>query len=262
MRWVESLRNIAKGLPKSRVELRFGKTALYVSDIAEQYYCEAKVHNQYLYGDIETPGKREGERLHESIRMVATKIDRIIKDIKERGYTIVRIPLWTWRGDVVICGKPDFIIFQRGKPSYLVELKTTTGKVGKIWRDEVLQVMLYVNLLEGMGFNIGGTKPVIIKTKQKFHPEVYNHMIKTLLSYLPEYENVQRLEEEYKKRIGLRIMKTTILEYEDKEVEEALEWALDYWIGKREPKPTKKRKKCEVCEYRDKCVWYRNKMLN
>ena len=32
-----------------------------------------------------------------------------------------------------------------------------------------------------------------------------------------------------------------------------LNWALEYWMGKREAKPTNNHQKCKKCEYFDKC---------
>ncbi len=65
MKWIENLLNrneLIKEILERGVEYRHGRKAIRVSDIAEQYFCEAKVENEYVYGEVEKDEILEGKK--------------------------------------------------------------------------------------------------------------------------------------------------------------------------------------------------------
>jgi hypothetical protein len=56
--------------------LRFDRSAVSVSDIAEQYYCEKKLEMEYLHGEVETEAKTTGTEAHEKLIEDAVEIKR------------------------------------------------------------------------------------------------------------------------------------------------------------------------------------------
>jgi hypothetical protein len=44
--------------------LRFSRSAVVVSDVAGQFYCEKKVEMQYRFGKVETPAMSVGTKAH------------------------------------------------------------------------------------------------------------------------------------------------------------------------------------------------------
>jgi hypothetical protein len=62
--WKDSLReDIPEGGPLYRHDLAF----VGASTVAQQFYCEAKVENEYMLGEVPSEGKDVGTDLHDEI---------------------------------------------------------------------------------------------------------------------------------------------------------------------------------------------------
>src|SRR2546426_3424723 len=92
----------------SSVRLRHGLPSIPASAMAGQYYCELKVDNSFLRGDIPTEAKTEGDSLHQKmLEMKKTSIGQIIEDIDKEPVCVAAFPLASKVGNVDIVGLPD-----------------------------------------------------------------------------------------------------------------------------------------------------------
>jgi hypothetical protein len=76
---LESFDSLLKELKQNREQggrLRFGRSAIVASDIAEQFYCEKKVEMEYLRGEVETEAKHIGTEAHEKLTEDSVKVKR------------------------------------------------------------------------------------------------------------------------------------------------------------------------------------------
>jgi hypothetical protein len=76
---LESFDSLLKELKQNREQgsrLRFGRSVIVASDIAEQFYCEKKVEMEYLHGEVETEAKNIGTEAHENLTEDSVKVKR------------------------------------------------------------------------------------------------------------------------------------------------------------------------------------------
>lgn len=76
---LESFDSLLKELKQNRElggRLRFGRSMIVASDIAEQFYCEKKVEMEYLHGEVETEAKNIGTEAHEKLTEDSVKVKR------------------------------------------------------------------------------------------------------------------------------------------------------------------------------------------
>jgi hypothetical protein len=246
-KWINSLLHTEE-LLETGVKLRHGIHFIPASGIAEQYYCEQKVEMSYTVGDIVTEAKAEGKALHETLlQMGKTTRESLVRNIQMKGLYIVRFPILARFSGLILAGVPDAIVFVRGRPAFIIELKTTGGDVSRLWRDEKVQVRVYGLILDQMAFDCSRLKLVIVKQRR----------------------NRYLMDEGYRKRFLSRIVSTLlgkaklifpgdvmhlhVLDYNRGEAVEDVEWAMDYWLSKREPIPTRNASKCRSCEYALAC---------
>ena len=145
-----------------------------VSLLAESVYCEAKVSNKLLLGEIETPVLLEGRRLHEkdakkALRkfgptkkaevvtvedamllsftnvMLALKKRKLIANSDKKKLFISIIPNYR------IHGSPDFIDCKNGERPIIVESKNTQRLPSSPWLDNQIQAAAYSMTLEVLG---------------------------------------------------------------------------------------------------------------
>jgi CRISPR/Cas system-associated exonuclease Cas4 (RecB family) len=151
------------------------KHAIPVSLLAESVYCEAKISNKQLLGEIETPILLQGRMLHEkdakkALRKfgptrkakitalndamflsyanvtVALKKRKVIANSENRKLFISVVP------DYGIIGFPDFVDCTNGKQPIIVETKNTSRIPSSPWSDHEIQVAAYSMSLEVLGF--------------------------------------------------------------------------------------------------------------
>jgi hypothetical protein len=148
---------------------------------------------------------------------------------------------------MILVGVPDAIVFVRGVPVFIIELKTTSGNVSYLWGHEKVQVGVYGLILDQMGFDCSKLKLVIIKQKRDvnlidegYRERLLHEMLSTLLRKV-------------KPNFPRDMMHLHILGYNRGKVAEDVKWAMDYWLSKREPIPTRNASKCRSCEYALTC---------
>ena len=78
---LENLNSLFEELRRNRelgCELRFGRSVIVASDIAEQFYCERKLEMGYLHGEVKTEAKAIGTEAHEKLPFFTTQTPKSI----------------------------------------------------------------------------------------------------------------------------------------------------------------------------------------
>jgi CRISPR/Cas system-associated exonuclease Cas4 (RecB family) len=235
----------------------------------------------YKLGRAESEKMREGAQIHDEIfRMKKATIQQIIQRIHSGLPFAVRIPLIAKVESLFIIGVPDQIGFFGRKPFFVVELKTFGRKYYRLFPDHAVQAEIYGLLLDQMGFDCSRLRLFVVYVKRVASPS-YHEALSSILfsvSLLPEFLELQ--ETKYlrkdllnaidkktlrifglsnsavrgiKKHISAGDLSVFCLPYNKEKALENIRWAKDFWLGRREPKPTRKPAKCKVCEYSTQC---------
>jgi hypothetical protein len=245
--WKASLREEAarEGEPAYRHEL----SSVGASTIAQQFYCEAKVENEYTLGEIPTEIKEAGTDMHNEIfAMEELEREDLIRRIEQDPSLTASFGLHAKVGKLRVVGVPDAVIFEAGRPRWIIELKTTRGDPTKLWRDQVVQMRVYGLLLERMGFDCSRLTLALIRMKQAgtLTPDGKGALLPLIRLALLE-QNTSLVEAKHQ-------MKFFLFPHAASEAENAIIWAQDYWLRKREAIPTTSEGKCRSCEFNSVCA--------
>jgi len=146
--------SLAQLFEADRGKLRFDRSTIAASDIAEQFFCEKKVEMQHLHGEIESEAKLVGTQAHESLLedSVRVKREEMWQSIYGKDPVLALETLFfaQVRG-VVIAGKPDSILFRDGYPLVVFEYKFSKNPTAYVTHH--VQARTYGLLLDSIGFN-------------------------------------------------------------------------------------------------------------
>ena len=147
-------------------EFRHGSSFVAVSSIAEQYYCEYKLENEFAPGEIPTEAKETGTALHDEL-MPTEKITReeFASLVSRKEPSLAVMGVWGPVGGLKVAGIPDHIIWSQGRPLWVIELKTTKGDPTPLWEDQENQARVYGLLLDRMGFDCSKMKLALLRLK-------------------------------------------------------------------------------------------------
>jgi hypothetical protein len=244
------LKEIQESLRAGSEKLRFDAPFVKVSDLSKQYYCEQKVALTQQFGGAETEQMRAGGEAHESLLIDTIKVKReeAWQDIFSGKPTMLReMLLIAKRRNVILVGKTDAVIFENGVPVCLFDYKFTSRQAP--FRDMHVQARTYCYLLHEMGFDTQTLKYALVFAAPQLSDD---EELRRKLPWL-----VIRRVTEYPQEsiVKLGSTKTYVNEFNLSESEGELDWALEFWTGQREAKPTTKPAKCKVCEHRGKCQY-------
>jgi len=247
--WIYSLKNLPRFVKECRNNrYRFNLPYVKISSIAEQYYCEVKVHNEYKFGEISTEAKEEGRKIHEElIKMKPINIEKLVHLIKSRSLYSCTFPVYAKINELTIIGVPDLIVFKNLIPYLLIELKTTCRNINEVWLDEKIQIKTYAYALDYMGFDCNRLSLIIIKIKRDKNIPPREILDIVIISHLTNKLNKLKVIE---KKLNFR---TYNIAYSKEEILKKLYWAKDYWLEKRNPIPTRNINKCKACPYKREC---------
>ena len=247
--WADLRRREKEFLDSGRGEFRHSASFVSVSSIAEQFYCEYKVENGFLLGEIPTEAKDLGTALHDEL-VPTEEIDeeefvRLVSR-KEPSYAVLRV--WGTVGGLRIVGMPDHIVWAEGRPLWLVELKTTRGDPTPLWEDQENQVRIYGLLLDLMGLDCSRLGLALVRIKAEELSDEERRAWVAEVSTALQSGKVGELES----RLGGR-MKVHLLRHDRRAAVGAIVSKSDYWLGKREPTSSTSVGKCRACEYSSAC---------
>jgi hypothetical protein len=226
-------------------KLRFNRSAIVASDIAEQFYCEKKVEMEYLHGEVETEAKNIGTEAHEKLTEDSVKVKReqLWQDIYgDRPILALEMFLLAKYGDVVLAGKPDAVLFKRGFPLVVFEYKFSLG--GIAYPSYHVQAQTYGVLLGNMGFDTSRLfyAIVVADPKTKGNRELRQNVTRIVTMNGPR-EAVHSIND----------AKIYFCKFNRICAEKDLAWALEFWSKKREAEPASNQNKCARCEYHAEC---------
>jgi CRISPR/Cas system-associated exonuclease Cas4 (RecB family) len=245
---LEDFDSLIRELKENRnahARLRFGRSVIAASDIAEQFYCERKLEMEFLHGEVETEAKNIGSEAHESLTEDAVKVnrERLRQDIySDKPMFALEMPLLGKYGDVFLAGKPDSVLFAGGCPLVVFEYKFSRS--GAAYPSYHVQAQVYCVLLENMGFDVSKLFYTIVvadpKTKgsRALRQDVLNTVTRRGIG-----EATHSIDN----------AKIYCNKFHRDNAEKYLTWALEFWRQYREAQPTSNQNKCARCEYQSQC---------
>jgi len=246
---LEDYNSLVKELVKKRGKgesgLKFDRPFIIASDIAGQYFCEKKVELQYLHGEVETEEKTVGTEAHEKLLEDSVKVKR--RELWQKIYGkkpvfALEMFLLAKYKKVVLAGKPDSVIFQRGCPLTVFEYKFS--KSGIAYKTYHVQAGTYGILLRNMGFNTSRLfyAIVIVDPIARKDKELKRKVVNAIMKNGP-------------KEAVLKIENGTIYfhKFNKEAAEKDLDWAIEYWQNSRKAKSTSNMNKCKNCVYKVEC---------
>ncbi len=256
--------------PRSRVtttELRHGLGYLWPSEIADQFYCEYKVHLRRLHPEvqIDLPPLELGEASHAALAsqaqlITAAELDEAIQTGKK-----LAICEWVLEGcfqDVRIRGRPDFFGFEGKKALLLLDFKFSDA--AEPFRNQEVQVEVYAFLAPSADFateelcmGIVMFPPVGARNTLREAAQTKAAMLQFLNQNGALQEVHERCEQERMRLLNDKSRRATVrgkgwraflYRYDPNRTSKDLNWALQYWLGQREPIPVKRwPRKCFGC---------------
>lgn len=239
------LKKLVEKRGESEGKLRFNRTFIIASDIAEQYFCEKKVEMKYLHGEIVTEAKTTGIEAHERLLEDAVEVKK--EELWEKIYAkktvfALELLLAARYDDVILAGRPDSILFQNGEPKIVFEFKFSRS--GIAYPSHHVQARIYGILLENMGFNTDNLyySIVVADPTSKGDPNLQQKAMNAIKE--------KKLEETL-----VSIENANVYHYKFDKIaaKKNLSWALDFWKKSREALPATNSNKCLSCEYQKKC---------
>jgi hypothetical protein len=200
----------------------------------------------YVHGKVETEAKTVGTAAHEKLAEDAVRVRR--EDLWRKIYSptpifALEMFLIAKFGDTVLAGKPDAVLFRRGRPQVVFEYKFSRSDVA--YPSYHVQAQTYGLLLQNMGFNTANLYYAIVvaRPETKGNKEFRKEAIRTVIANGP--------------KIGSHVIKDAkiyINKYSPALAEMDLAWAVQFWRSQRQAKPTGNKNKCAKCEYQIQCV--------
>ncbi|WP_229709663.1 PD-(D/E)XK nuclease family protein [Vulcanisaeta souniana] len=227
--------------------IRFGRNYITVSEIAQQLYCEYKLHLSIIEGKIQTPAMEMGIIIHDEVfKGSRVSVEGLVNAVRNNELVIATLPLMVNINEITVIGIPDAVLFMKGVAKAVIELKTSNRWLDRLFDSEYVQAQLYAYLVNKLGL---GVDPLVmvIKTKrdssatEKLRKNIYSAAIKYLVSTM-----------EVPAKVKFRDFVIYINGF-DRSIEAHLKWALDYWLMHREPGASPTIGKCATCEFNDRC---------
>ena len=231
---------------RSKGKLRFGRNMLSISNIAQQFYCEQKLDMESQLPMPPTEQMKAGGAAHEAAATIGLEISReqaITYAVAEREEAIFICEFkiaWIHNG-IPIIGMVDEAWFKGGDVDLVVERKFSNTL--SVYSPYHVQAQLYCLGLEEMGFNNESTDYRIIVLKRSCHE------CEKLVDRSCPIFSLDKTD--FSCEIGET--KAFTYPFDKGRIISDLDWALDFWLNKRQAIPTKNAAKCRVCEYSQMC---------
>ena len=239
------LEQVFQKLKKGEGELRFSNPCVRASDVASQYFCEKKVEMQYLHGEKGTETKNQGTEAHEKLLAGSEEVscqDLWKKIHGKKPVFALELLLLAKYKDLVLAGRPDCVLFEKGFPLIVFEYKFSRSQ--RDYLSYHVQARTYGLMLKSMGFDISRLFYAIVvadrraKDDDQLKVRVVDAVLKNGLK-----EAVLTLENAV----------VYLNKFDPNEAELALDWAIEFWKGQREAIQTMNPNKCRSCEYNAEC---------
>jgi hypothetical protein len=232
-----------------KANLRHGRSFVPVSTIANQFYCEYKVEDEFLQGPIQTKTKQEGTAFHDELIPTVKVTERqFIDAVSKKTPSLGVLRLWGTLADIPVIGDPDGIIWSQGRPLWLLELKTTKGDPMQVWDSELYQILIYGALLEKMDFDCSSLRLALVRMKAR---ELSDEEKEAWLNRVSKHLMQNRIDEFEASHHGT--VRVHILNQDLHAAELGVLRMKGYWLGEREPTSSSSIGKCRACERTSIC---------
>ena len=247
--WKQHLNQYLVGLVQlfeaDRGKLRFERSTIAASDIAEQFFCEKKVEMQYLHGEIESEAKLVGTEAHERLLEDSVRVKR--EEMWQKIYgkdpvLALETLFFAQIKDVIVAGKPDSILFRDGYPLVIFEYKFSKSQTA--YKTHHVQAETYGLLLDNVGFNTRFLHYAIVVADPQAR---FDKQLKKKVAAAIGKNGLKDAELEIEKA------KIYLHKYDREAAEKDLDWAVKFWKKEREALPTENSNKCKGCEYSKEC---------
>ena len=247
--WESLLKREREFTASAKPEFRHGSPFVGVSTLAEQFYCEYKVENEFALGRVETEAKTRGTEMHEALVPVEEiSTEEFVRRIRGRKPSYAVLSAWGAVAGLRLIGTPDHIVWADGKPLWLVELKTTRGDPVPLWDVQANQAWVFGLLLDLLGFDCSKLGVAVARVrvdglsdgeKARWAREVSEALLEG---------RVEKLESGFG-----GAMKVHVLKHDRRLAVAAVTAKRGYWTGEREPTSSTSVGKCRACEYGADC---------
>ena len=231
--------------------LKFQKRAVGSSEIGSQFYCEEKVELAYIYGTMETQEMLFGTEGHEKAVEDFVKVDLedLWRHISEKGWRwIAETPFIMRCSNIFIVGRPDQILFINSRPQLLFEFKFSTYTT--TFPGQHVQAESYGLLLKESGFDTSSLFYAIVVLPHEIKD---SNFLKELPKKIAEEFFRKELFTQSSSKLYYDKINVFIQEFDQKQAEKDLGYALEYWLGLREAEGTDNPNKCRSCELLAHC---------
>lgn len=241
---------------KDGLAQRFGILAVWVSDIAEQLYCEKKVELRLLHPELikGTAELLKGLEAHEELAAEALPVseEEFRAQVARGERVLLRESSFSgeYKG-IPISGKPDLAWFEDGKAFSVVEYKFAAKR--EPYPDHRLQVALYGFLLHAQHYDTSDLvtmlvfRPRAVTTRPEGRSLGENEE-KKLLTVCRELRH-KVLRSRSPATRSEDIFSCFAYPFDLSDARRQLDVAIAFWHGKRKPLPTRHQKKCLACEF-------------
>ncbi len=200
--------------------------------LAEQTFCEMRLHLRLLRGDI--PDKINNSIARELLKIMLNIKSRLPKLIVSKEF-FLSIPLAAVVNNVPILGRPPAIHVENGCADTIYIVKTSPSL--RIYHSDIVKGFAYSLIVYKTALSCKDLKIVYIVTRET------KHIIKAIRMIKGE-ESVPNKE--------IRVVKKIFDYYEAMKILSPL---LAYWLETRNPQPVKS-SYCMKCTYKDLCPIY------
>ena len=228
--------------------LRFDNRYIIISDIASQYYCEKKVEQKYVNGDIDTEEKLLGREGHEELA------EEFVEVTMKEGwehifgtslFSLSEFLFFAKYKDLFLVFRPDRVLFVNGVPKILIEFKFS--KYTRPFISHHIQLQAEGFLFKKLGFDVSSLYYLIIiaPLDADRDSKYLNDIPKRIFEKLKPNSN----EEHY----IFKDINAYLYKFDKESAKKNLTWALEYWKKEREAQLTDNKNKCRSCEYSETC---------
>lgn len=230
--------------------LKFNRNYIIPSDIGSQFYCEQKLEEEYLTGKIETEEMNQGTEGHEKIVEDFEKVsleEAWRKLYSEEQYLLAEFMfIANYKGNFLI-GRPDIVYFINSMPIIIFEFKFS--RYNEDFLSRHAQARAYGLILKELGFEIRNLFYSIII----FQPSMLDQhqILKSIPNKVIEDFRNGNFSDSIDQSMQYGEVKAYIHKFNIEDAEKNMDWAIEYWKGKRDACCTTESNKCLYCEYRD-----------
>jgi hypothetical protein len=249
--------------------LRYELECVNPSEIADQLYCEYKVHLSHLHPEVEVglAAQELGEAGHSGLMSVAEPISQLQIEKAVREGRHLAVCEWTLEGvykGVKMRGQPDYFEFEGKQGLLLLDFKFTRSQ--RLFRGQEFQAEVYSVLAGLAGFSTGALLCGVVRFPHQLSGASRNETAQAKADMLRKFQAdgtlfkvqdrcAREREEMLRRGFTRRVAEDDgwevhLARFDRGRAEAALDDALGFWLQEREPIPEGRyRNKCKACAY-------------